>query len=131
VRVLQSPVIWRIASWCRCKTNTIPILMHQMRISTNQVSSVVLRPKTLEIRKKSENCKRAKNQILCHEIEPNPSKDRAMHDKGHKHFQPKGFITFCIHHLFPVKIYSVCYRIIPLFCINVIKWLGKLCYIML
>jgi hypothetical protein len=27
------------------KTNTIPILMHQMRISTNQVSSVVLRPK--------------------------------------------------------------------------------------
>jgi hypothetical protein len=34
-----------------CKTNTIPILMHQMRISTNQVSSVVLRPKNLEIRK--------------------------------------------------------------------------------
>jgi hypothetical protein len=35
----------------KCKTNTIPILMHQMRISTNQVSSVVLRPKKLEIRK--------------------------------------------------------------------------------
>jgi hypothetical protein len=34
-----------------CKTNTIPILMHQMRISTNQVSSVVLRPKTLKIQK--------------------------------------------------------------------------------
>jgi hypothetical protein len=33
----------------KCKTNTIPILMHQMRISTNQVSSVVLRPKKLEI----------------------------------------------------------------------------------
>jgi hypothetical protein len=33
------------------KTNTIPILMHQMRISTNQVSSVVLMPKKLEIRK--------------------------------------------------------------------------------
>jgi hypothetical protein len=33
------------------KTNTIPILMHQMRISTNKVSSVVLRPKKLEIRK--------------------------------------------------------------------------------
>jgi hypothetical protein len=32
------------------KTNTIPILMHQMRISTNQVSSVMLRPKKLEIR---------------------------------------------------------------------------------
>jgi hypothetical protein len=25
----------------KCKTNTIPILMHQVRISTNQVSSVV------------------------------------------------------------------------------------------
>jgi hypothetical protein len=35
----------------KCKTNTIPILMHQMRISTNQVSSVVLWPKKLEIRK--------------------------------------------------------------------------------
>jgi hypothetical protein len=33
------------------KTNTIPILMHQMRISTNQVSSVVLGSKELEIRK--------------------------------------------------------------------------------
>jgi hypothetical protein len=35
----------------KCKTNTIPILMHQMRISTNQVSSVMLRSKKLEIRK--------------------------------------------------------------------------------
>jgi hypothetical protein len=34
-----------------CKTNAMPILMHQMRISTNQVSSVVFRPKKLEIRK--------------------------------------------------------------------------------
>jgi hypothetical protein len=33
----------------KCKTNTLSILMHQMRISTNQVSSVVLRPKKLEI----------------------------------------------------------------------------------
>jgi hypothetical protein len=30
------------------KTLTIPILMHQMRILTNYVSSVMLRPKTLE-----------------------------------------------------------------------------------
>jgi hypothetical protein len=36
----------------KCKTNTIPILVHQMRISTNQVSSVMLRSKNLEIRKK-------------------------------------------------------------------------------
>jgi hypothetical protein len=44
----------------KCKTNTIPILMHQMRIS-NEVSSVVLGPKKLEIRGKKdcENCKRA------------------------------------------------------------------------
>jgi hypothetical protein len=35
----------------KCKTNTIPILMHQMHISTNQVSSVILRQKKLEIRK--------------------------------------------------------------------------------
>jgi hypothetical protein len=35
-----------------CKTNTSTILMHQMRISTTQVSSVMLRSKRLEIRKK-------------------------------------------------------------------------------
>jgi hypothetical protein len=35
-----------------CKVNTIPILMHQMRISTNEVSSVVLEPKKLEVEKK-------------------------------------------------------------------------------
>jgi hypothetical protein len=36
----------------KCKANTLPILMHQMRISTTKVSSVVLRPeKKLEVRK--------------------------------------------------------------------------------
>ena len=50
--------------------------MHQMRISTDQVSSVVLRPKKLEIRKIVKNVNEPKNQ----EIEPNPSKDRAMHE---------------------------------------------------
>jgi hypothetical protein len=35
------------------KTNTMLTLMHQMRISTNKVSSVMLRPKKLEIRIKS------------------------------------------------------------------------------
>jgi hypothetical protein len=39
----------------------IPILMHQMRISTNQVSSVVLSPKMLEIYTK---LKKSKNWIL-------------------------------------------------------------------
>jgi hypothetical protein len=32
-----------------CKTNTIPIMMHHMRISTTNVSSVMLKPKNLEI----------------------------------------------------------------------------------
>ena len=42
------------------QTNTILILMHQMRISTTQVSSVMLRSKKLEIReKKGANCERA------------------------------------------------------------------------
>jgi hypothetical protein len=36
---------------------TLPILMPQMHISTTQVSSVMLRSKKLEIRKKCENCK--------------------------------------------------------------------------
>jgi hypothetical protein len=56
--------------------------MHQTRISTTQVSLAVSRPKKLEIRKKNrENCiKGKKQQILWHEIEPNASKDRAMHE---------------------------------------------------
>jgi hypothetical protein len=33
-------------------------------------------------KKNCENCTRAeKNQILCHEVEPNPLKDRAMHER--------------------------------------------------
>jgi hypothetical protein len=74
----------------RCKTNTRPILMHQMRISTTSVSSVVLRPKKLEIRKRNrEKCIRGEKktkQILCHENEPNPSKDRAMHEGDNPSF---------------------------------------------
>jgi hypothetical protein len=39
----------------------------------------MLRSKKLEIQKKCKNCERAdKNQKECNEIEPNPSKDRAM-----------------------------------------------------
>jgi hypothetical protein len=58
--------------------------MHQMRISTTQVSSVMLRSKKLEIRKKKAKKSDIKlkepsddNQTVCHEFEPNPSKDRA------------------------------------------------------
>ena len=57
--------------------------MHQMHISTNEVSSVVLELKKLEVEKTNcEKCKepKKKNILLCHEIEPNPSKERAMHE---------------------------------------------------
>jgi hypothetical protein len=69
-----------------CKTNTILILMHQIRISTTQVSSVILRSKVGN----PENCERAnKNQRECHDIEPNLSKDRAtlcMHERDNPSF---------------------------------------------
>jgi hypothetical protein len=59
-------------------------LMHQMRISTNQVSSVTLRPKIWKsFKKKCLTVKqpgKKRSQIQCHEIEPNPPKDRAMHE---------------------------------------------------
>jgi hypothetical protein len=50
--------------------------MHQMHISTNEVSSEVLGPKKLEIRKKIVKIVKEpkKTQILCHEIEPNLNK---------------------------------------------------------
>jgi hypothetical protein len=49
--------------------------MHQMRIS-----SVIFRSKKLEIQKKEVKTEEPsdENQTECHEIEPNPSKDRAM-----------------------------------------------------
>jgi hypothetical protein len=52
--------------------------MHQMRISTTKVSSVVLRPEKVGSPKIVG--KSRKYQILCHEIEPNPSKDKSMHN---------------------------------------------------
>jgi hypothetical protein len=42
-----------------CKTNMLTILMHQMHISTTQVSSVMLRSTKLEIQKKNEKTERA------------------------------------------------------------------------
>jgi hypothetical protein len=61
-----------------CKTNTVIILMHQTRISTTQVSSVMLRSKKLEIRKKGKTERAVGWTPECHEFESNPSKDRAM-----------------------------------------------------
>jgi hypothetical protein len=63
--------------------------MHQMRISTTQVSSVMLRSKNLEIRgKKCENWKsrRKKTKTEYYEIEPKSSKDRAMPDRDNPSF---------------------------------------------
>ena len=52
-----------------------------MRISTTQVSSVMLRSKKLEIRKRNLKTERAVGwKPNSHEIEPNPSKDRSMHE---------------------------------------------------
>jgi hypothetical protein len=49
----------------------MPILMNQMRISTYQVSSVVLRPEKLEIREK--NCK---NQYESQKTPPPKNKKK-------------------------------------------------------
>ena len=71
--------------------------MHQMRISTNEVSSMVLEPKMLEIGKeKLWKVYRAEKIILCHEIEPNPSKERAMHE-GDIYFLLDSFIHIRIY----------------------------------
>jgi hypothetical protein len=65
------------------KTKMIQISMHQMHISTNYVYSVMLWPNKLEIQKNG-TCERAdKNQTG---IEPNPSKDRAMHERDNPSF---------------------------------------------
>jgi hypothetical protein len=61
----------------------IPILKHQMRISTIHVSSVMLGKKK-KIRKSiisSDSKELGKNPAkLGHEMEPNPLKDRAVHE---------------------------------------------------
>jgi hypothetical protein len=64
-------------------------LMHQMRISTTQVSSVMLwskvgNPKKKKMWKLKEPLD--ENQIECNEIEPNPSKNRAMPEKDNPSF---------------------------------------------
>jgi hypothetical protein len=75
--------------------------MYQMRISTNKVSSVMLRPKKLEIWKKK--CVTLKepgkkiSQTHCHEIEPNLSKDRTMHEGDNPLFWNE-FIKFYFFH---------------------------------
>jgi O-succinylbenzoate synthase len=59
-----------------------------MRIWTTQVSSVMLRSKKLEIREKMWQLKELsdENQTEWHEIEPNPSKDRAMSEGDNTSF---------------------------------------------
>jgi hypothetical protein len=68
--------------------------MYQMPISTNKVSSEMLRPKKFEI---PTNCERAE-KTKCHEIEPNPSKDRAMHEGDNLSFWDE-FVKFTSIHI--------------------------------
>jgi hypothetical protein len=67
--------------------------MHQKRISTPQVSLVMLRSKKFEIQKKKRKKNHLKtvravdeNQTECHKIEPNLSKDRAMSEEDNPLF---------------------------------------------
>ena len=48
---------------------------------------------------KCEKCKEPKNQLLCHEIEPNPSKDRAMHEGDNPSFLNE-FMKFTFYLMF-------------------------------
>jgi hypothetical protein len=66
----------------------IPILMHQMRISIIYISSVMLRPKKIEIRNVMtvKIPKKKKTKIECREMEPNPLKDRAIHEGDNPSF---------------------------------------------
>ena len=53
-----------------------------MRISTDQVSCETQVEKVGNPKQKCENFERAdNNQTECHEIEPNSSKDRGMHER--------------------------------------------------
>ena len=58
--------------------------MHQMRISTTKVSSVVLRPE--KSWKSENNGKKPKIPNTVLEIEPNPSKDISMHEGDNPSF---------------------------------------------
>jgi hypothetical protein len=52
-----------------------------------QVSSVMLRPKKFEIRKNGKTVNEPiKAKTDSHEIEPNPSKDRSMHEGDNPSF---------------------------------------------
>jgi hypothetical protein len=84
-----------------------------MRISTIQVSSVILRSKKLEIRKKMKTVKEPSdgNQTECHEIEPNPSKDRAMHEGDNPSFWDE-FIKFTFFFLTVQFIFVSRFRLI-------------------
>jgi hypothetical protein len=90
----QNRIIWDIYTPFVMKTNTLTMLMHQMRISTTQVSSVMLRSKKLDIWKKMWLKEPSdENQTGCHEIEPNPSKDRSMLEGDNPSFYDE-FIKF-------------------------------------
>jgi hypothetical protein len=71
--------------------------MHQMRISTTQVSSVMLRSTKLEIWKNVKTVRTVGWKPDCHEIEPNPSKDRAMPKRDNPIYKIYFFLDSSIH----------------------------------
>jgi hypothetical protein len=69
--------------------------MHQMHFSTNQVSSVMLRPKKLEVQGTKWKLREPiKTKTENHKIEPIPSKDRAMHEGDNLSFLDEFKKTF-------------------------------------
>jgi hypothetical protein len=54
-----------------CNALTVPILLYQMRMSTNFVSSVMLRSRNLEIRNNVKTVQSPRNHRTdCHEMKP-------------------------------------------------------------
>jgi hypothetical protein len=66
------------------KTSAVPIWMHQVCISTIYVSSMILGLKNIEIQYTCnvKTIKIPKKAKMGYEMEPNPSKDRAVHEGG-------------------------------------------------
>jgi hypothetical protein len=85
--LLYTYCLYKDLSWVsKCKTNTIPILIFDAPDAHFDYSSLFsgtqAEAEKVGNPKKRENCTRAgkKPHILCREIEPNRSKNRAMHE---------------------------------------------------
>jgi hypothetical protein len=81
-------VIEMLLCCIKCKTNTIPILCTRCAFRLILFSGT--QAEKLEIQNNCKNCQRAgkkkQPRILRQENEPNPSKDRAMHEGDNPSF---------------------------------------------